>query len=216
MSDIKNPLLDFSDLPRFDTFQPEYVTEGIASLIHDAHTVVAQLEAPSSKVTWENFVSPLEETAEKLSRAWGIVGHLNAVVDTPALRATYNENQPKVTEFWTALAQNLTLFEKYKVDLLCKRAGKVIGYAEVEVREPYGNKFPFTTVHVPARKVKLLDNGLPTVYFAVNRDFTRLMWVRTEKIAQYIPIEVPNKMIPNGECFYNVPKKLFTEVYIGN
>lgn len=114
MSDIKNPLLDFSDLPRFDTFQPEYVTEGIASLIHDAHTVVAQLEAPSSKVTWENFVSPLEETAEKLSRAWGIVGHLNAVVDTPALRATYNENQPKVTEFWTALAQNLTLFEKYK------------------------------------------------------------------------------------------------------
>jgi len=114
MSDIKNPLLDFSDLPRFDTFQPEYVTEGIASLIHSAHTVVAQLEATSSKVTWENFVSPLEETAEKLSRAWGIVGHLNAVVDTPALRATYNENQPKVTEFWTALAQNLTLFEKYK------------------------------------------------------------------------------------------------------
>jgi oligopeptidase A len=59
-------------------------------------------------------IAPLEETAEKLSRAWGIVGHLNAVVDTPALRATYNENQPKVTEFWTALAQNLTLFEKYK------------------------------------------------------------------------------------------------------
>ena len=114
MSDIKNPLLDFSDLPRFDTFQPEYVTEGIASLIHDAHAVVAKLEAPSSEVTWENFVAPLEETAEKLSRAWGIVGHLNAVVDTPALRATYNENQPKVTEFWTALAQNLALFEKYK------------------------------------------------------------------------------------------------------
>jgi hypothetical protein len=107
-------------------------------------------------------------------------------------------------------------YKTYKVDLLCKRAGKVIGYAEVEVREPYGNTFPFTTVHVPARKDKLLDNGLPTVYFAVNRDFTRLMWVRTEKIAQYIPIEVPNKMVPNGECFYDVPKKLFTEVYIGN
>jgi oligopeptidase A len=114
MSDIKNPLLDFSDLPRFDTFQPDYVTEGIASLIRDAHAVVEQLEVPSSKVTWENFVSPLEETTEKLSRAWGIVGHLNAVVDTPALRATYNENQPKITEFWTALAQNLALFQKYK------------------------------------------------------------------------------------------------------
>jgi oligopeptidase A len=114
MSDIKNPLLDFSDLPRFDIFQPEYVSEAIASLISEAQAVVATLEVPTAHVTWENFVAPLEETAEKLSRAWGIVGHLNAVVDTPALRATYNENQPKVTEFWTALAQNLALFKKYK------------------------------------------------------------------------------------------------------
>ena len=114
MSDNQNPLLDFSDLPRFDLFKPEYVSEAIATLIQDANAVVTTLEAPTSEVTWENFVSPLEETAEKLSRAWGIVGHLNAVVDTPALRETYNENQPKITEFWTALAQNLALFEKYK------------------------------------------------------------------------------------------------------
>src|SRR5207253_732616 len=46
--------------------------------------------------------------------AWGVVGHLNAVMDTPELRAAYNENLPKVTEFWTALAQNLALFDKYK------------------------------------------------------------------------------------------------------
>ncbi|MFM7633136.1 MAG: M3 family metallopeptidase, partial [Betaproteobacteria bacterium] len=46
--------------------------------------------------------------------AWGVVGHLNAVVDTPALRTAYNENLPKVTEFWTELGQNLKLFEKYK------------------------------------------------------------------------------------------------------
>jgi oligopeptidase A len=51
---------------------------------------------------------------ERLGRAWGVVGHLNAVVDTPELRAAYNENLPKVTEFWTELGQNLKLFEKYK------------------------------------------------------------------------------------------------------
>ena len=28
------------------------------------------------------------------------------MADTPELRAAYNENQPKVTEFWTALGQN--------------------------------------------------------------------------------------------------------------
>ena len=30
------------------------------------------------------------------------------------ITCNHNENQPKVTEFWTALAQNLALFEKYK------------------------------------------------------------------------------------------------------
>jgi oligopeptidase A len=49
-----------------------------------------------------------------LGRAWGAVGHLNAVIDTPELRAAYNENQPKITEFWTELGQNLALFDKYK------------------------------------------------------------------------------------------------------
>ncbi|HCY62006.1 MAG TPA: oligopeptidase A [Oxalobacteraceae bacterium] len=109
-----NSLLDFSDLPRFDTFKPEHVTPAIEALLDENRAVVAQLEAPMAQVTWENFVEPLENATEKLGRAWGVVGHLNAVVDTPKLRAAYNENLPKVTEFWTALAQNLALFEKYK------------------------------------------------------------------------------------------------------
>jgi oligopeptidase A len=109
-----NPLLDFSDLPRFDAIKPEHVTPAIANLLDENRAVVAQLEAPMASVTWNNFVEPLENATEKLGRAWGVVGHLNAVVDTPELRAVYNENQPKVTEFWTALSQNLALFEKYK------------------------------------------------------------------------------------------------------
>jgi oligopeptidase A len=65
-------------------------------------------------VSWDSFVTPLENATELLGRAWGIVSHLNNVVDTPELRAVYNENQPKVTEFWTELGQNEALFAKYK------------------------------------------------------------------------------------------------------
>ncbi|MFM7759343.1 MAG: M3 family metallopeptidase [Burkholderiaceae bacterium] len=108
-----NALLDFTDLPRFDLFQPSHVTPAIAQLLADARTTVAQLEQ-SEAIGWDAFVVPLEAVTERLGRAWGVVGHLNAVVDTPELRATYNENLPKVTEFWTALGQNLKLFEKYK------------------------------------------------------------------------------------------------------
>ena len=115
MNATPNPLLDFSDLPRFDTFAPAYVTPALDVLLTKAREVVQTLAEPAATISWENFVEPLENATEKLGRAWGVVSHLNAVMDTPELRATYNENQPKVTEFWTELGQNLALFDKYKV-----------------------------------------------------------------------------------------------------
>ena len=109
-----NPLLDFSGLPRFDAVKPEHVTPAVDSLLAQGRSVITCLESATTPVTWENFVEPLENATEQLGRAWGIVGHLNAVADTPELRAAYNENQPKLTEFWTELGQNLVLFGKYK------------------------------------------------------------------------------------------------------
>jgi oligopeptidase A len=119
-TETSNPLLDFTGLPRFDLIKPEHVTPAIEQLIAEARGVVQQLEAPgvatsSDSVSWDNFVVPLEESTERLGRAWGVVNHLNHVMDTPELRATYNENQPKVTEFWTELGQNEALFDKYKM-----------------------------------------------------------------------------------------------------
>jgi oligopeptidase A len=109
-----NPLLDFSDLPRFADIRAEHVSPAIAALLEENRAVIAELEKNTGPVTWDRFVEPLENATEKLGRAWGIVGHLNAVVDTPEMRAAYNENQPAITEFWTELGQNLALFAGYK------------------------------------------------------------------------------------------------------
>lgn len=113
-----NPLLAFSSapdaLPQFHEVRPEHVSLAIDALLQDCRTTVNQLEQLQAPVQWDNFIAPLEFCTEKLSRAWGVVGHLNAVADTPELRAAYNANLPKVTEFWTGLAQNLALFNHYK------------------------------------------------------------------------------------------------------
>jgi len=109
-----NPLLDFYDLPRFDTIAPSHIGSAISTLLEENRLTVAHLEALQDNAQWENFVEPLEDSTERLGRAWGVVGHLNAVVDTPELRAAYNENLPKVTQFWTALGQNLKLYAQYK------------------------------------------------------------------------------------------------------
>jgi oligopeptidase A len=111
---VDNPLLDLEGLPRFEAFRPEHVTPAIETLLERARDAVARAQDPAIASTWEDFVAPLEAATERLGRAWGMVGHLNGVADTPALRAVYNENLPKVTEFWTALGQNTALFAKYR------------------------------------------------------------------------------------------------------
>ena len=109
-----NPLLDFSDLPQFAAIRPEHVTPALDLLLADASAAVARASDAQTPVTWDAIVESVERATEPLSRAWGIVGHLNAVADTPELRATYGENLQRMTEFWSNLGQNLALYEKYK------------------------------------------------------------------------------------------------------
>jgi oligopeptidase A len=82
MNASSNPLLDFSDLPRFDAIKPEHVTLAISTLLDECRGVVRRLETDTGTITWDNFVEPLEQSTERLGRAWGIVSHLNAVADT--------------------------------------------------------------------------------------------------------------------------------------
>jgi len=109
---MPNPLLDFSGLPRFDEIRPEHVAPAIDELLGAARAAVdAAQHAPA---TWEEFVAPLEDANERLSRAWAQVSHLHAVMDNPPLREAYNAGLPKISQYWTELGQNQALFQKYK------------------------------------------------------------------------------------------------------
>ncbi|HTH60361.1 MAG TPA: M3 family metallopeptidase [Paraburkholderia sp.] len=109
-----NPLLDFTGLPRFGEIRPEHVTPALDVLLADAKAAVERAAQPSTPAQWSDVVEPVERASEPLSRAWGVIGHLNAVADTPELRAAHAENLPRVTEFWASVGQNLALYEKYK------------------------------------------------------------------------------------------------------
>ena len=109
-----NPLLDFTDLPRFDLIQPEHVKPAIESLLAEGRTLIERLTADSTPATWQDFAGALSDGLEPFGRAWGIVGHLHSVNDVPAWREAYNEMLPEVSRFYAELGQNLKLFEKYK------------------------------------------------------------------------------------------------------
>jgi len=110
---MTNPLLDFSGLPHFDAIRPEHIAPAIDQLLAEAEAAVKAAEAVAP-VTWDAFVVPLDDATERLARGWNQVTHLEAVVNTPALRAAYNAQLPKVTRFWSALGQNLALYRQYR------------------------------------------------------------------------------------------------------
>jgi len=109
-----NPLLDFSGLPRFAEIKPEHVAPAIDQLLDENRALVARLLADDVPPTWDDFVLPMEDANERMSRAWGPVGHLNAVMNSPELREVYNATLPKITQYYAEMGQNLALFDKFK------------------------------------------------------------------------------------------------------
>ncbi|MDR1463342.1 MAG: M3 family metallopeptidase [Azoarcus sp.] len=109
-----NPLLDFSGLPRFSDIRPEHVAPAIRSLLAEYGGLIERLTADPAPPTWDGFIEPMTATGERLGHAWGIVGHLHAVLDIPPWREAYNAMLPEVSSFYAGLGQNLALFSKYK------------------------------------------------------------------------------------------------------
>jgi oligopeptidase A len=103
---IDNPLLDFDDLPRFDLIRAKHVAPAVAALLDAAREAVERVAADTRPASWAIVAAPTETAFDHLDRAWGAISHLNAVVNTPAIRDAYNAALPKVTAFYADIAQH--------------------------------------------------------------------------------------------------------------
>jgi oligopeptidase A len=113
--DSHNPLLSFGrGIAQYDAVRPEQIAPAIEHLLSVCETAVARAVDTKTPATWLDLVEPLEDATEQLGRSWGVVSHLNAVADTPELRAAYGAMLPKVTAFFASLGQNLALYQRYK------------------------------------------------------------------------------------------------------
>ncbi|HET8871813.1 MAG TPA: oligopeptidase A, partial [Aquabacterium sp.] len=110
----QNPLLDTTGLPLFDQIKPEHVTPAIDVLLKQAEEALEKVTGPGVPADYDALSLLLDVATEKLGRAWGAVGHLNSVADTAELRAAFNENLPRITDFYTRLGADERLYAKYK------------------------------------------------------------------------------------------------------
>ncbi len=111
---MSNPLLDSAALPRFDTIRPAHVAAAIDALLAEAQAALDKATGPAVAADYDALSAVLDVATERLGRAWGAVSHLNAVADTPELRAAYTQALPKVTDFYTQLGADERLYAKYK------------------------------------------------------------------------------------------------------
>lgn len=111
---MTNPLLSIAPLPEFAAITPEHVQPAITELLAAAQAALDEAVKPETPADYDTLSRILDTATERMGTAWGAVGHLNAVADTPALREAYNAMLPAVTEFSTAMGANEALFAKYK------------------------------------------------------------------------------------------------------
>jgi oligopeptidase A len=109
-----NPLLSAQPLPLFDAIRPEHVTQALDVLLADAEAALETAVAPDTPADYDTLSKVLSVATERLGCAWGAVGHLKGVADTPELRAAFNENLPRITEFYTRQGADERLYAKYK------------------------------------------------------------------------------------------------------
>jgi len=126
-----NPLLDFSGLPRFGDVRPEHLLPAVERLVAEGRATIERLAARDASPSWESFVEPLDDANERLARAWAQASHLNAVMNSPAMRDAYNAALPLVTQYFSEQGQDQRLHAGFKA---LRAAGAFEGYSPARRR----------------------------------------------------------------------------------
>ncbi|EKE77400.1 oligopeptidase A [Gallaecimonas xiamenensis] len=111
---MSNPLLDNAVLPPFSAIKAEHIKPAIEVLLADCRQAVETVVASTAEPSWQSLIEPLEETNDRLAKAWSPVSHLNSVMSNPQWRAAYESCLPLLSEFSTWVGQHQGLFAAYK------------------------------------------------------------------------------------------------------
>ncbi len=110
----QNPLLvPVSSLLDYASIRPEHIESAVPALIEEARAAVERAADPSLPPTWNAILEPLEDSSERLWRAWSVAGHLNGVVNTPEIRKAYNACLPAITAYSTWVGLHRGLYAQY-------------------------------------------------------------------------------------------------------
>ena len=146
---MQNPLLGQEPLPQFLKIRPEHVEPAVRELLSQNRARLEEL-ATQEQPTFASVVEPMEELQHRISRTWSPVSHLNAVLNSDAMRAGYNACLPLLSAYQTDLAQSEPLFRAYRT--VAEQQGAVLGPAQRQLLAHRVRDFRLAGVGLPAER----------------------------------------------------------------
>lgn len=110
---MSNSLLTFNNLPPFSSIKAEDVGPAIDQLLTESREAIDIILDKEDGYNWQNFIQPLENIKDRIDKVWSPVSHLNAVMNSDALRVAYNNALEKLTTFNTELSQDKRIYQGY-------------------------------------------------------------------------------------------------------
>lgn len=108
----KNPLLQDAILPDFTAIKPEHIEPAINEIVSD-NLLAIQTLLENKTPDWQALLQPLHNLNDRLEKAWAPVSHMNAVVQSDALRAAHDACLPVLSDYHTQLGQDAGLFKAF-------------------------------------------------------------------------------------------------------
>ena len=107
MPDI-NPLLASTDLPDYPAIRPEHVVPAVEGAVASHAGAMRDCAAMAGDPA---LLLAKDMADSALSRVWGVVGHLLAVTNSPALREAHAQAQPIIDAHLSAVGQDKALYQ---------------------------------------------------------------------------------------------------------
>lgn len=108
-----NPLLGDFTHPPFSKIKAEHVQPAVEAGIAECRQAIEAVVGQTAP-TWESLVAPLEHADDKLTKIWGPVSHLNAVMSEEALREAHDGCLELLSEYSTWVGQHEGLYQAYQ------------------------------------------------------------------------------------------------------
>lgn len=101
--------------PQFDQIKLETLKLQIEQAIQDGQTFLNQLTAIAPSFQQQlDVLQSIDQLENQMSESWGILSHLNAVMNNNQTRELYQSLLPALSEYYTALGQHTVLYQHYQ------------------------------------------------------------------------------------------------------